>query len=93
MAFLFLLITNFQPWYIIWLFILLIWQKAQNIKWIIQISLIVEFANSVFLIYGEGWQYGTPFTFIFIVSSLIALIINKTLKENRMKKAFLKSTK
>ena len=28
MAFLFLLITNFQPWYIMWLFPCLIWQKA-----------------------------------------------------------------
>ena len=90
MAFLFLLITNFQPWYIIWLFILLIWQKSQNIKWIIQISLIVEFANSVFLTYGEGWQYGTPFTFIFIVASLTALIINEETKKKRQVKAFLK---
>ena len=61
MAFLFLLITNFQPWYIMWLFPLIMWQKAENIRWIPQIALTSQFANSIFLTYGEGWQNGTPF--------------------------------
>lgn len=80
MAFLFLLITNFQPWYIMWLFPLLIWQKADNIKWIPQIALISEFANSIFLTYGEGWQNGVPFTFILFVGSLGMWIVNQKLK-------------
>lgn len=79
MAFLFLLITNFQPWYIIWLFPLLMWQKAENILWIPQIALMSEFANSIFLTYGEGWQNGTPFTFVFIVGSLGIYIVNQKL--------------
>lgn len=77
MAFLFLLITNFQPWYIIWLFPLLMWQRAENIKWIPQIAIISEFANSIFLTYGEGWRNGTPFTFILIVGSIGMWIINQ----------------
>lgn len=80
MAFLFLLITNFQPWYIIWLFPLLMWQKAENIKWIPQIALISEFANGIFLTYGEGWQNGTPFTFVLIVGSLGIWIVNQKIK-------------
>jgi len=32
MIFLFLLITNFQPWYIFWLFPCIMWQKARDIK-------------------------------------------------------------
>ncbi len=83
MAFLFLLITNFQPWYIMWLFPLLMWQKAENIKWIPQIAIISEFANSIFLTYGEGWQNGTPFTFIFIVGSLGTWILNDKIKKER----------
>lgn len=87
MAFLFLLITNFQPWYILWLFPLLMWQSSENIRWIPQIAIISEFANSVFLTYGEGWQNGTPFTFVFIVGSLGVLIINQKIKEiNRRRK-------
>lgn len=40
MIFIFLLITNFQPWYIMWLFPLLMWQSAKNVKLIINISLV-----------------------------------------------------
>ncbi len=81
MAFLFLLITNFQPWYVIWLFPLLMWQSSENIKWIPQIAIITEFANSIFLTYGEGWQNGVPFTFILIVGSLGIWIINQKTKK------------
>lgn len=80
MAFLFLLITNFQPWYIMWLFPLLMWQKAEMIRWIPQIAIISQFANSVFLTYGEGWQNGTPFTFILVVGSLSMWIVNEKQK-------------
>lgn len=82
MAFLFLLITNFQPWYIMWLFPCLMWQKADDIKLIIQISLISQFANSVFLIYGEGWIYGTPFTFLMVLGTLIAVLYNTRMKKS-----------
>ena len=69
-AFLFLLITNFQPWYIMWLFPLMMWQNKDMIQFIIQISLISQFANSVFLINGEGWRNGTPFTFFMVLGTL-----------------------
>ncbi|MCI8759998.1 MAG: hypothetical protein HFJ34_02580 [Clostridia bacterium] len=80
MAFLFLLITNFQPWYIIWLFPLLMWQKAEDIKWIPQIAMISEFANSIFLLYGEGWTNGIPFVFVLYVGSLGMWMINAKVK-------------
>ena len=83
MAFLFLLITNFQPWYIMWLFPLIMWQKAEIIKWIPQVALISEFANSIFLTYSERWQNGTPFTFVFVVGSLGIWIINDKVKRRR----------
>lgn len=81
MAFLFLLITNFQPWYIIWLFPLLMWQSSENIKWIPQIAIITEFTNSIFLTYGEGWQNGVPFTFVLVVGSLGIWIVNHKMKK------------
>ena len=75
-AFLFLLITNFQPWYIMWLFPCLMWQRSEDIRLIIQISLISQFANSIFLTYGEGWRYGTPFVFFMVLGTLICVICN-----------------
>ena len=75
MVFLFLLITNFQPWYIMWIFPCLIWQRAKIIRLTMEVSLISQFANGVFLTYSEGWRYGTPFTFIFVVATLVVYII------------------
>lgn len=83
MAFLFLLITNFQPWYIMWLFPCLIWQNAEDIKLIIQISLISEFSNSVFLVYSEGWKNGVPFTFFMITGILFAALYNSKIKKQK----------
>ena len=87
-AFLFLLITNFQPWYILWLFPLLMWQRADDIKLIVQISLISQFANGVFLTYGEGWQNAVPFVFFMLLGTLIAVVYNTRFKKtfNRNKK-------
>ncbi len=70
-AFLFLLITNFQPWYIMWLFPLMMWQKKKMIQFVVQIALISQFANSVFLINGEGWRNGTPFTFFMLLGIFV----------------------
>ena len=72
-AFLFLLITNFQPWYIMWLSPLMMWQNKNMIQLIVQIALISQFANSVFLINGEGWRNGTPFTFFMLLGIFVCL--------------------
>lgn len=84
-AFLFLLITNFQPWYIMWLFPLMMWQNKNIAQLIIQISLISQFANSVFLINGEDSRNGTPFTFFMVLGVCACLIIeqNKYIIINR----------
>ena len=76
-AFLFLLITNFQPWYIMWIFPLMMWQKKRTIQFVVQIALISQFANSVFLINGEGWRNGTPFTFFMLLGVCICLMSHR----------------
>lgn len=88
LAFIFFIITNFQPWYIMWIFPCLFWQKAENIKWFLQISILVEFANMIFLVYGEGWQHGIPFSFILIIGSLGMKILNDKIKKERQLKCF-----
>ena len=84
-AFLFLLITNFQPWYIMWLFPLMMWQKKETLQLVIQVSLISQFANTVFLINGEGWRNGTPFTFLMLLGMWTCLILEKFLKNMSIK--------
>ena len=87
LAFIFLLLTNFQTWYIMWLFPLIIWQKPKTIKLIIQISLISQFANSIFMIYGEAWKNGTKFIISMLIGTIICLIYNNKSKlEKRREK-------
>lgn len=83
-AFLFLLVTNFQPWYIMWLFPLLMWQDSKNIKLIIQISLISQFANSIFLAYTENWKNGIPFTFCMLLGITICICLNNRKKKRKI---------
>lgn len=85
-AFLFLLITNFQPWYIMWLFPLMIWQKKRMIQFVVQIALISQFANSVFLINGEGWRNGTPFTFFMLLGIFVCLNLRNMFPKPRKPK-------
>lgn len=85
MSFLFLLITNFQPWYLIWLFYAIFWQKKENAFYLINICFAALLANSVFLIYTEAWQNGMVFS-----SSMIASIVCLNLigKSKKMKKLY-----
>ncbi len=68
MIFLFLLITNFQPWYLIWLFYCIFWQKKENVFYLINLCLSTLFANCVFLLNSEAWTYGGTFFGIILVS-------------------------
>ena len=53
-----------------WLFPLMMWQKKEIIRFAMQIALISQFANCVFLLNGEGWRNGTPFTFFMVLGTL-----------------------
>lgn len=90
LAFLFLLITNFQPWYIMWIFPFIIWQKSNVIKTMIGMSILSQFANCILIMYGENWHYGTPFIFTLVVGTLILFIINQNIKNKRMQKGYIR---
>lgn len=90
LAFLFLLITNFQPWYIMWIFPFIIWQKADIIKTMIGMSIISQFANCIIIMYEENWHYGTPFIFTLIVGTLMYYIVQKNNRDKRLNEKSLK---
>ena len=75
-CFLFFLITNFQPWYFMWLTPFIIWQKSDTIKLIIQMQILTLIANIVFLIYSEGGHQDI-FFMIFVFGIIICSIFNK----------------
>ena len=84
LAFLFLLITNFQPWYFIVLSTFMIWQKASDIKLIVQMQILLLFANIVFLMYSEYITYGIPFFISYIIGILICTIVNSNFMKNQI---------
>lgn len=86
LTFLFLLITNFQPWYFMWLVPFMLWQKSENIKVIVQMQIMTLLANMVFLIYSENYRYGVPFFTIFVFGILICIIENKKQVIRRLQK-------
>lgn len=92
LIFLFLLITNFQPWYIMWLFPCLMWQKSDMIKLIIAISIFSQLANTIFFMFTERWTNGIPYTLIFAFCTASFYIINKYLiRKNMYKKSYSKT--
>lgn len=84
--FLFVLITNFQPWYILWLFSGFMWQKAVTLRNVLWVGLTSQFANSFFMMYGEGYQNGVVFVLIMIISMAIIGLLQKAYKLQKMKK-------
>lgn len=70
-----LILTTCQQWYLIWLFATIMWQKPYMIKNIIQISLITEIANSVYMYKTEWFKYDIYFYGIIIVLSLYWMIL------------------
>ena len=70
-----LILTTCQQWYLIWLFATIMWQKPYMIKNIIQISLITEIANSVYMYKTEWFKYDIYFYGIIIVLSLCWMIL------------------
>ena len=63
-----LILTNFHPWYLMWLFPTIMWMKSNTIKNIIGISFCTEIANSVYMFLIESSRYDGYFV------KLIALL-------------------
>ena len=80
-AFLFLLLTNFQPWYFMWLSVFVIWQKKNNIKLINQMQILTLIANIVFLIGTESYTLGPAFFAIYIMGIVFCVFKNTNVKK------------
>ena len=76
-----LILTNFHPWYLMWLFPTFIWMKANTIKNIIGISICTEIANSVYMILFESYKFDNIFIRTeFLLFIIWVIITNKNIK-------------
>lgn len=82
--FTFVLITNFNPWYVIWLFPTLFYQKAKNIRLSLYLSYGALTSYGITYLTGiDDETVGIHYLMIMIISILVLEIINSKLKEVR----------
>lgn len=74
LLFIFVAITNFQCWYIMWLFPTLMWQNKKNIKNVIRVSILSEIAMGIYFALGEVYTNDNIY-YLFMVGTLIILNI------------------
>ena len=67
-----LILTNFQQWYLMWLFATIMWQKTYMIRSIISLSAITEIANSIYMFKVESYLYDPYFVGIIVVLFILS---------------------
>lgn len=83
MFFTFIVITNFNPWYIMWLFPTIFWLKGRAIKNVLNLSYASEIGNILgFALFSEEEVLGIPY---FIIMILLTIILNRTKKKRNGK--------
>lgn len=75
-----LILTNFQQWYLGWLFATILWQNPNMIRNIIGLTVITEIANSIYMIKAESYIYD-----IYFVGIIICLFIIWQIFSNKPK--------
>ena len=71
-----------------WLMPIFMWQNSNNVKVLVLMGIISEFANAVFMLNGEGYVFGTPFILIMYTAILGSALIIEKLANKRKIKAF-----
>lgn len=80
-----LILTNFQPWYFIWLSAFVIWQKPKYAKLIIVMQIAMLYANIKFLLTSESYVNAPSFFGTFVLISVGYLILEQ-IREHRKRK-------
>lgn len=91
LIFTFILITNFNPWYVIWLFPTLMWQKAKNIRYTLYLSLgAINSYAITYLTKVDNETVGIPYLIIMIVTILVLETIRrvKMKQKNNLQKNY-----
>ena len=63
-------LSNFQQWYLVWLFATLPWQSSKTIKVIIGTAIASEVANSVYMFNIESYKYDLFFALIILSTGI-----------------------
>lgn len=84
MIFTFIVITNFNPWYIMWLFPTIFWLKGKSINTVINVSYASQIGNILgFALFSEDEALGIPY---FIIMVVLTAILGMVKEKNQGKK-------
>ena len=77
LIFTFILITNFNPWYIMWLYPTMFWLKSKSQTTILALSYSSEIANfASFALWSEEAWLGIPYLVVMLVGAGIIKLLN-----------------
>lgn len=84
MFFTFIIITNFNPWYIMWLFPTIFWLSGKSIKNILNLSYASQIGNILgFALWSEDEKLGIPY---FVIMIVLTAILGMVKEKNQGKK-------
>lgn len=75
--FIFITITNLQPWYFIWILPTIFWQKENARKTLQAMTIIATLSTVVYFLFKESYIFGQYYIFIFAFLILLFMIGQK----------------
>lgn len=86
LIFTFVLITNFNPWYVIWLFPTLMWQKAKNIRYTLYLSFgAINSYAITYLTRIDNETVGIPYLIVMIITIAILELLRRIIKRIKLR--------
>lgn len=78
LIFTFILITNFNPWYVIWLFPTLFYQKAKDIRYTLYLSMGVIYSYTItYATKIDDESVGIPYFLVMVITILVLELIRQ----------------
>ena len=82
LIFTFILITNFNAWYIMWLYPTMFWLKSKSQETILALSYSSQIANfASFALWSEEAWLGIPYLIIMIIGAGIIKLLNMKIEK------------
>lgn len=76
LLFIFVTITNFQAWYVMWLFSTIMWQRGKMVRFLLNVGIAVELANVIYFLLNESIIYAKYYSLALIGAIIILEVIN-----------------
>jgi hypothetical protein len=84
LIFIFGIITNFQPWYVIWIMPTIFWQADIKQVLLLAMTSVAQFATIIYFLLGDSYKIGQFYMFVFAIALAGTVIIGKLIKNKEI---------